>query len=580
MKLEQVWVNQIGCYPESNKYALLLCETNEAVSWKLVDKGEVVLKGESSSVLFDNSLEAYIHHFDFSDYTMESDELRVEALGISSAVFSISHDMYKKAGRDALRYFYHNRSGMAIEMPYAEDRKWTRPAGHIDVHPNRGDVSVTQFYGKDKNEKEWPKLDYTIDGSGGWYDAGDHGKYVVNGGISLWTLQNMYERTYYTKRGRFSDGELNIPESGNGRPDLLDECRFQMEFMLKMQIADNSGHPYPGMVHHKLADAVWTGLPMAPHDDPRERFVYPASTAATLNLAACAAQAARIWKRYDKEFSARCLEAAERAMKAAEKNSAMYAADNFDGSGPYDDQNVDDEFFWAVSELYVTTQKDEYKDKIERSSFLNSPKLYQESFMTWDDTANCGILSLVYNKEKIAANVYAAAENAILRLAEKVTGFIHSQPALLCYPYSESLPWGSNSFVVNNALLLAAAWDVSENEVFKDGVVQSYDYIFGRNPLKQSYVTGYGSNPLKNPHHRFWANQKDESYPSPPPGALSGGPNTGRQDVLARELLEEGRPPLCCFLDHIESWSTNEITINWNAPFAWGLYFLEDVYGK
>ena len=132
-----------------------------------------------------------------------------------------------------------------------------------------------------------------LDVSGGWYDAGDHGKYVVNGGISTWELLSTYERARHARTGqtdKLGDGTLAIPESGNKVPDILDEARWELEFLLKMQVPD--GKPLAGMAHHKMHDEQWTGLPLLPSDDPQKRELHPPSTAATLNLAATAAQAA------------------------------------------------------------------------------------------------------------------------------------------------------------------------------------------------------------------------------------------------------------------------------------------------
>ena len=187
-------------------------------------------------------------------------------------------------------------------MPYAGQTQWTRPAGHTS------DSSVPCLSGSG--------CSYRLDVSGGWYDAGDHGKYVVNGGITVWTLLNMYERSEFIGNSvsAFADGTMAIPEQRNSVPDLLDEVRFEMEFLLKMQVPD--GDAKAGMVHHKIHDKEWTALGLAPHEDPMARFLYPPSTAATLNLAAVAAQSARIWKTIDPAFSAKCLTAAEKAWRS------------------------------------------------------------------------------------------------------------------------------------------------------------------------------------------------------------------------------------------------------------------------
>src|SRR6185436_19009227 len=120
------------------------------------------------------------------------------------------------------------------------------------------------YKGVDTSGKSWPGCDYRLDVSGGWYDAGDQGKYVVNGGISVWTLMDEYERAKFlgTSLADFGNGKMNIPENGNGVPDLLDEARWEMEFLLKMQVP--AGQPHAGMAHHKMHDANWTGIPQRP----------------------------------------------------------------------------------------------------------------------------------------------------------------------------------------------------------------------------------------------------------------------------------------------------------------------------
>ena len=109
------------------------------------------------------------------------------------------------------------------------------------------------------------------------------------------------------------------------------------------------------------------------------------------------------------------------------------------------------------------------------------------------------------------------------------------------------------------------------------GVLESMDYLLGKNPKVQSYVSGYGSRPLENPHHRFWAHSKDPKLPSVPPGIVSGGPNSGVEDPYAKQVGLSGCAPQQCYVDHIESWSSNEIAVNWNAPLAWAAAFLDDV---
>ena len=218
--------------------------------------------------------------------------------------------MYSYMLYDSLNYFYQNRSGIDIESQYiisGDSSSLARAAGHpSDV------ATIEQTWGYSGSSG-------TQDVTGGWYDAGDHGKYVVNGGISLWTMQNQYEMAL--KNGSeavYADGTMSIPENANGYPDLLDEARYEMEWMFKMMVTSGD---YAGMVYHKVHDAKWTALALAPADDPEERIIKPPTTAATLNMAACAAQAYRLWKDIDPQFAEQCIKNAETAYEAAKKAS-------------------------------------------------------------------------------------------------------------------------------------------------------------------------------------------------------------------------------------------------------------------
>jgi hypothetical protein len=106
------------------------------------------------------------------------------------------------------------------------------------------------------------------------------------------------------------------------------------------------------------------------------------------------------------------------------------------------------------------------------------------------------------------------------------------------------------------------------------------DYILGRNPMENSYVTGYGDHYTKYVHHRYWSYLLDPDFPLAPAGVLAGGPNSGMQDPYIKGAgYKVGTlAPQKCYLDHIEAWSANECTINWNSPLAWVVSFMEDEY--
>jgi endoglucanase len=558
-------VNQVGYLPKRAKVATLLSASEAPLDWQLTSaSGEVAARGRSEPLGDDPASGKRVHRVDFSSFAEPGDGYVLAVGEQRSHPFAIRDDVYRSLTFDAMAYFYHNRSGIDITLPHAREAPWTRPAGHLS------DRSVPTLPGG--------AASYKLDVAGGWYDAGDHGKYVVNGGISVWTLLNLYERSVALGKGqaKLGDGSLSIPERKNGIPDVLDEARWELAFLLKMQVPE--GKPLAGMAHHKIHDAAWTALPLRPDQDPQPRYLHPPSTAATLNLAAVAAQAARVFEPFDAAFAKQCLAAAERAYRAALAHPDLLAKPGGVGGGPYDDAHVKDEFYWAAAELLVTTGESAYREAVVHSPYYRTVTLEGDA-MSWQHTESLGTLSLAVAPRTHEAAERDAARKAVVRAAEHYLDVASKQGVR--QPFAPDAagkyPWGSNASILNNMIVLALAYDVSGDARFVDGVVGGMDYLLGQNPLDQSYVTGYGERPLRHPHHRFWAKQLDSAFPPPPPGAVSGGPNSGLEDPYARGYGLAGCAPATCFVDHIESYSTNEITINWNAPLAWVAAFLDEI---
>jgi endoglucanase len=566
VKVPNLLVNQLGYLPRAAKVATLKTGATTPLTWELLDSaGKAVAQGKTTPFGNDAASGDQVQLIDFSSYTTVGKGYRLKVAADESFAFDIDRGLYTQLKYDALSFFYQNRSGVPIRADLVQNPKLARPAGHLS----------------DKNVKCGPDAgcSYELDVTGGWYDAGDHGKYVVNGGISLWTLQNQYERaTALGRAADFADGKLRVPEHGNRVSDLLDEARYELEFLLKMQVP--ASFCPAGMAHHKMHDVTWTALATAPHEDKQRRVLFAPSTAATLNLAATAAQGARLWKPLDAAFSARCLKAAEHAFAAAKANPKLFAAKMGDGGGAYEDDRVDDDFYWAAAELYVSTGKPEYRQFIESSPLHRRLRLEaggHSSSMNWADTDALGLISLA-----VAPGVDAAQQTRARKLiaagADEYLKIIAGQGyrTPLKPAAGNRYVWGSNSFVINNLIVLALAYDFTKQQKYLDGVATGMGYLLGQNPLGQSYVSGYGDKPLENPHHRFWAQQANAAYPSVPPGVLSGGPNSNIDDPYAKAAGLKGCAPEKCFVDHIEAYSVNEITINWNAPLAWVSAWLDE----
>ncbi|WP_039917860.1 glycoside hydrolase family 9 protein [Cellvibrio mixtus] len=572
-------VNQIGYFPNSPKIAVYKTSNSSAQSWQLTQNGVVVASGLTAPYGIDGASGDNVHRIDLTSVIANGDGLVLKVGADTSYPFRISTTALNGAFYDALKYFYHNRSGIAIEIPYtaggsyAANSKWARPAGHLNAGANKGDNNVPCWTGT---------CNYSLNVTKGWYDAGDHGKYVVNGGISVWTLLNMHERSVYSNKdistvGAFKlsnalvDNSLNIPESGNGVSDLLDEARWQLEFLLAMQVP--AGQVKAGMVHHKVHDVGWTGLPLAPHEDGQQRALVPPSTAATLNVAATGAQCARIWKNIDAAFAATCLTAAERAWTAAQANPAdIYSGAYDNGGGGYGDKTVADDFYWAAAELYITTGNSKYL------STINNYTITRTDF-NWADTELPGLMSLALVPTEHTSALRTAAQQKIISIAD-IHLVTQNQSGYLVPLSNKEFYWGSNSGVTNKLMLVGLAYDFTGNAIYAEGVIKGLDYLLGRNTLSTSFVTGAGTKTVTQPHHRFWAGALNANYPWAPPGALSGGPNAGLEDdVSASRLSGCTSRPATCWIDSIDAWSTNEITINWNAPYAWLLGFANEYAG-
>ncbi|MGV9455538.1 glycoside hydrolase family 9 protein [Streptomyces sp. NPDC003635] len=561
----RVRVNQVAYLPAGPKNATLVTDATERLPWRLQRAdGSVAARGWTVPRGTDASSGQNVHSIDFGAYRNRGTGLTLVADGETSRPFDVDTSAYERLRLDAAKYYYTQRSGLAIRDDLRPG--YARPAGHVDVAPNQGDGNVPCQPGV---------CDYTLDVTGGWYDAGDHGKYVVNGGISVWELLSTYERALHARTGdadKLGDGTLAIPESGNKVPDLLDEVRWELEFLLKMQVPE--GQPLAGMAHHKIHDEQWTGLPLMPHDDPQKRELHPPSTAATLNLAATAAQAARLYKPYDKEFAAKALAAARKAWAAALAHPDRYASESDGiGGGTYADNNVTDEFYWAAAELYLSTGEREFANRV-----LNSPLHTADIFgplgYDWARTAAAARLDLATVPSRLPGR--DKVRQSVLKGADRYLATLRSQPYGMPYaPEGNLYDWGSNHQILHNAVVIATAYDISGASKYRDGALQSMDYLLGRNALNISYVTGYGEVNSRNQHARWYAHQLDPSQPNPPAGTLAGGPNSSIQDPFAQSKLQ-GCVGQFCYIDDIQSWSTNEHTINWNSALTRMASFVAD----
>ncbi len=599
----RVRVNQVGYLPNAPKRATLVTDATAGVPWELKRDGTVVKSGTTTPRGLDKSSNQNVHVIDFSGVTAQGTGYTLEADGETSFPFDIDAKAYEKLRVDSLSFFYPQRSGVEIKGAVAGE-KYARPAGHVSSpgagSANKGDYNVpcqsVANQTNDAGQSYYPEgrwscpAGYKLDVTGGWYDAGDHGKYVVNGGISVAQVMSTFERTKTAATadaGALANDTLRVPEGANGVPDVLDEARFELEWMLKMQVPAatpdfNVGGKQidlQGLVHHKIHDEGWTGLPLMPHLDPQVRSLHRPSTAATLNFAAVAAQGSRLFAPYDRDFAKKLLAQAEVAWAAAMRVPNLHApgADGAEGGGPYNDSNVSDESYWAAAELYITTGQDRYLTALTRSPH-HTGNVFADSGFDWGSVAALGRLDLATVKNNLPLVELARVRQSVVSAADRHISLQKSQAYGQPYaPADNEYGWGSNSQILNNIVVLATAHDITGDKKYADAAVEGMDYILGRNALNQSYITGYGEKDSRNQHSRWYAHQLKPELPNPPAGTVAGGPNSleSTWDPKAQEKLK-GCAPQFCYIDDIDSWSTNELTVNWNSALAWVASYVAD----
>lgn len=467
----------------------------------------------------------------------------------SQCSFTVSERPYKEITRAALRAYYHQRASMATEEPYAEG--YARPAGHPDDHVLVHASAATA---------ERPE-GTVISSPGGWYDAGDYNKYIVNSGYTMgvWLMAYEFNKAYYDTL------KLNIPESAiananaNAKhvPDMLLEAMYNIRWMMTMQDLD-------GGVYHKLTEPAFEGF-IRPDQCQKPRYVVMKTTATTLDFAATMALAARVYAPFESAFPGFCAQArqtAEMAYAWALENPEIYydqpkMNEEFKPeitTGAYDDFDVQDEFYWAATELYLLTGEQAYKDMANaKANAVYTPAV-------WGNVAELAYLEQLMHPETNAnANANALLSHLRPYIDEVETSVFRSP-----YGNRESdFFWGCNSEgCCWRGVECLYAYRLTGDEKYRTNAERCLNYILGQNATGYCYVTGFGTKPTSHPHHRL-------SYSHPKgtlPGFLAGGPNPARQDAETDGVkYPKDVPADESYLDYQPSYASNEVTINWNV---------------
>ncbi|WP_020209149.1 glycoside hydrolase family 9 protein [Gilvimarinus chinensis] len=548
----QIKLNQLGFAPAATKVAAV--PNGAEGSYQVVNTADntVVFTGDLSEAKHWAPANQSVSLANFSELS-EPGTYRLQAEGVAdSGPFVIGDAPYAALNAAAIKAYYYNRASTELLPEHAGD--WARAAGHPDTH-----VLVHESAASDARP-----AGTAISAPKGWYDAGDFGKYIVNSGISTYTLLAALEHygDYYAGQN------LNIPESTNAIPDLLDEAMWNLEWMLDMQ------DPHDGGVYHKLTTKNFAGAVM-PAEGTAQRYVVQKGTAATLNFAAVMATASRVVAEHEDVYSGladEMLAAAESAWQWAQANSNVpYNQPSDVSTGAYGDGSFNDEFAWAAAELYITTGNDEYYTALNLpAQGISNPGWSNTSALTW--------MSLAHHRDNLtqAADV-SLIESGIKNFADTLVEETEASAYGVALSNGD-MYWGSNGGALNKAMMLLQGYRLTGSEHYINAAQALLDYTLGRNPTDYSYVTGFGAKPPMHIHHR---QSEADGIVDPVPGFLVGGPTTNAQDDCGAENYPVGDEAKArAYLDHWCSYSTNEVTINWNAPLVYVSGALDAYYGE
>ena len=542
----EVRLNQVGFRPLQEKTSTIIGGISGESRWN-VDivsaQGDVVWQGKASETMLNPVSGKPCCVVDFSDLTTEGEYTLCVNDGSSTAKcqFVITNHPYSELTRKALRAFYYQRASMDIVEPYAEgyERKAGHPDDHVLVHASAATAERPEGT--------------VISSPGGWYDAGDYNKYIVNSGFTM----GVWLMAYELNPDYFKALNLNIPESGQPVPDMLAEAMYNIRWMLTMQDTD-------GGVYHKLTEPNFEGF-IRPDECQKTRYVVMKTTAAALDFAATMAMAARVYAPYDQDFCAQAKDAAERAYVWAQANPAIYydqpkMNEQFQPAittGAYDDFDVTDEFYWAATELYLLTGEEEYKEAV-----ANSQKLIANSQYTpavWGNVAELAYLDLLMH-DPVTGNPLPLTAHLEPYLNEATDISVYNSP----YGNRESdFFWGCNSEgCCWRGVECLYAYRLTGDKKYLVYAQRCLNYILGQNATGFCYVTGFGTHPTSHPHHRLSYSHAKGTLP----GFLAGGPNPMRQDAETDGVkYPENVPADESYLDYQPSYASNEVTINWNV---------------
>jgi endoglucanase len=512
-------LNTIGFLPGRPKQASIAspCTNFSVIRQK---DGQVVFSGSVTGPRrnVDTGEDVYVSDFSACD---EPGEYLLDVPGVGrSAVFKVGHGIYDAPFYTVMRGFYLWRCGMAVSGTHNG-----RTFAHAACHTNDA----------------W--LDYVAGGhekrnsTGGWHDAGDYNKYVVNAGVSVGVMLRAWEDF----GDRLKTFKLDLPEAGGKTPEYLAELKWELDWLLTMQDAD-------GSVWHKVSTRNFDKFEM-PEQEKEDRYFVPWSSAATANFVAMMAMAARDFAACDPVFADRCLKAAEKSYSFLSAHPGNHRSDQSAfTTGTYTVFDADART-WAAAELWETTARPDCLKDFETR--IRASRAGVDTEWDYGNMKNLGTLTYLFSKrDGRDAVLMATLRSNLLATADSIvaTGRSHGYAR----PMGTRYGWGFNGTVARQVVILQAANRLRPGPEYIQCSLDALGFLFGRNVDGRSFVTGLGFKPPMNPHDR---RSGADGVSDPWPGYLVGGPNANARD----------------WKDVEEDYRNNEIAINWNAALVYAL---------
>jgi endoglucanase len=527
--------NTIGFHPGREKRATLQ-EARDGFTIKRAD-GTVAYEGKiPETPMADAHTGGQAWIADFTDFE-EPGEYLFEITGVPKEqaelmTFRIASDVYDEPLRVAIMALTGQRCGVDVSLEY-QDNTYAHGACHLrDADPRK--------YAGETEESH--------DGTGGWHDAGDYGKYPPNGAFAAGILLTAWDHF----QTRLEPMTFDLPEQGGNIPDFLDEIKWQVVWLLKMQRAD-------GAVYHKITGDSFGGDIM-PTDDTQPRYFAKASSVATADFAAVAAMSARIYAPYDAGFATQCLDAAKAAYAFLVANpDPIDPDDEAQLQRHYDSDDVD-ERLWAAAEIWETTGSADALTDFESRVAAKSPR----DNWDWPDVQNLGIFTYVLSRREDRdsrnADTLSTLQAGLLTSADRIA--TNAEANAYGVGYKGNPYWGINGVIVREAMNLHVGYMLAQEPRYLDAAAMQVDHVFGRNLYRRSFVTGLGHAPPLKPHHR--PSIADGTL-APWPGLLIGGP--WGKGVLDSTEDDGWR----AWVDDSANYESNEVAINWNAALIYAL---------